>query len=144
MNEKIETAGTTTTSSPFGLIRYVHTMFIGGVFLVGWLLTQVIETTWTSLNLSITVVPPPSYWISVAGASVVSIAAGLYLWRHPKVNRLAVEIVSELSKVSWPTRKELYQSTIVVIILSIIAAVIIGLFDGFWSWFTDKIFSTRA
>ncbi|MCP4601434.1 MAG: preprotein translocase subunit SecE [Proteobacteria bacterium] len=69
-------------------------------------------------------------------------AAGLtvYLWRHPKVNRLALEIVTELSKVTWPTRKELSASTVVVIILSIIAALILGLFDFFWAWATDLIY----
>ena len=51
-----------------------------------------------------------------------------------------MEIVVELSKVTWPTRKELSASTVVVIILSVIASIILGLFDFFWAWCTDLIY----
>ena len=56
------------------------------------------------------------------------------------VRTLATEIVNELAKVTWPTRKELSASTVVVIILSVIASIILGLFDFFWSWATDLIY----
>ena len=46
----------------------------------------------------------------------------------------------ELSKVSWPTRKETWSQTIVVIIVSIIAAVILGVFDAVWAQITDFIY----
>lgn len=39
------------------------------------------------------------------------------------------EVVSEMSKVSWPSRDELKRSTIVVLIVTIIFAVFIGSFD---------------
>ncbi|HDS08853.1 MAG TPA: preprotein translocase subunit SecE, partial [Firmicutes bacterium] len=38
-------------------------------------------------------------------------------------------IIAESKRVSWPGKKEVWGSTIVVIILIIIFAVIIGLFD---------------
>lgn len=40
---------------------------------------------------------------------------------------------SELRKVTWPTRKELINYTIIVIVVTIILAMIIGLFDLFWN-----------
>jgi preprotein translocase subunit SecE len=39
------------------------------------------------------------------------------------------EVVTEMSKVSWPSRDELKRSTIVVLIVTIIFAVFIGSFD---------------
>ena len=44
---------------------------------------------------------------------------------------------AELRKVTWPTRKETWSQTIVVLIVSIIAAVILGVYDAVWSHITD-------
>jgi len=43
------------------------------------------------------------------------------------------EVRIELTKVTWPTRKELIQSTGVVIVLVIIAGIYIGAFDAIWN-----------
>ncbi|NMB04113.1 MAG: preprotein translocase subunit SecE [Tissierellia bacterium] len=40
---------------------------------------------------------------------------------------------SELRKVTWPTRKELINYTLIVIVLTVALAMIIGLFDLFWN-----------
>ena len=127
-------------ATTLGLMKYVHAIFFGGAIVVGWLFIKVIETVWTSLNLTFAAVPPPSNWVTIGLGGGGACALAFYLWRHPKVNRLAVEIVTELSKVTWPTRKELSASTVVVIILSVIAAIILGLFDFFWAWATDLIY----
>ena len=123
-----------------GLAKYVHAMFLAGALAFGWLLANIISSIWTSLNLEFTFVPPPSEFVAVLTGGAISVGVIYYLWRHPQVNRLAIEIVTELSKVSWPTRKELSASTIVVIVLSIIASIIMGLFDFFWAWVTDLIY----
>lgn len=43
------------------------------------------------------------------------------------------EVRLELSKVTWPNREELIQSTIVVLIAVVIAGVFIWIFDGIFS-----------
>jgi len=136
MEQKKETAATPTT---FGLTKYVHVMFFAGALVVGWLFVKIIDNVWTSLNLTFTAVPAPRYWWVIVAGGGLAAATAAYMWRHPKVNRLAVEIVTELSKVTWPTRKELSVSTVVVLVVSVIAAVILGLFDLFWSWLTGLV-----
>jgi preprotein translocase subunit SecE len=121
-------------------MKYVHVMFFSGALVIGWLFVRIVETVWTSLNLTFAAVPSPSNWIVMLLGGGSSIGLTIYLWRHPRVNHLAVEIVNELSKVTWPTRKELSASTVVVIVISIIASVIIGLFDFFWWWASDLIY----
>ena len=140
MAENKETSAPATT---IGLAKYVHFVYFVGTVVIGWLFVKITETVWTSLNLAITAVPPPSNFIEVLIGGLSAAVLGVYLWRHPKVNSLVMEIVVELSKVSWPNRKELSASTVVVIVLSIIAAIILGLFDFFWSWVTDLIYHTR-
>ncbi|MFH1594420.1 MAG: preprotein translocase subunit SecE [Candidatus Omnitrophota bacterium] len=50
-----------------------------------------------------------------------------------KVAKFVNEVKLELKKVSWSTRKELINSTIVVIISVIILAIFIGFCDAIWS-----------
>jgi preprotein translocase subunit SecE len=42
--------------------------------------------------------------------------------------------------VSWPTAKEVRAATIVVIMMSLIAAVILGAFDFIWSNLTELVY----
>ena len=46
-----------------------------------------------------------------------------------KINNFIKEAIAELKKVIWPSRKELKNSTIVVVFTIIIASVFIGLID---------------
>jgi len=50
-----------------------------------------------------------------------------------KAAKFVTEVKLELKKVSWPTRRELINSTIVVIISVAILAVFIGVCDLIWS-----------
>jgi preprotein translocase subunit SecE len=47
-----------------------------------------------------------------------------------KVKTFINEVVSELKKVSWPSRKETVNSTFVVIVLIIILGIFLGFVDG--------------
>ena len=51
----------------------------------------------------------------------------------------SLEIAAELRKVTWPSLAETRAATIAVIVASLIAAVLLGLFDVFWQFLTDKI-----
>lgn len=50
-----------------------------------------------------------------------------------KINNFIKEAIAELKKVIWPTKKELKNSTIVVITTIIIASIFIGLIDIFFT-----------
>jgi len=131
----------TTTPTTFGLMKYVHAMFFIGGAIIAWLFVQIIETSWIALNLNIASIPPVNQAAVVICGTLAALALVFYLWRDAKINRLSIEIVTELSKVTWPTRKELQAATVVVIILSVIASIILGLFDFFWSAVTDLIYT---
>ena len=47
-----------------------------------------------------------------------------------RIKRFLKETQMEMAKVTWPTRKELVSSTIVVVILSVFFAIYLGLVDG--------------
>ena len=49
------------------------------------------------------------------------------------------EIISELKKVSWPSRDEVIYLTTVVIIVSLSVGIVLGGIDIFFNWFIDKL-----
>jgi len=50
-----------------------------------------------------------------------------------KINNFIKEAIAELKKVIWPTKKDLKNSTVVVITTIIIASIFIGLVDIFFT-----------
>jgi preprotein translocase subunit SecE len=62
------------------------------------------------------------------------------MYRHDRIYTLANEVASELKKVTWPTPKEVRAATIVVLVMSVIAAIILGVFDLVWSNLTELVY----
>ena len=57
-----------------------------------------------------------------------------------RMRQLVTEVVAELRKVSWPTKPQLLQATLVVIVAVAIIAAFLGLADQASRWITDRIF----
>lgn len=47
----------------------------------------------------------------------------------PRAMNFLTEVWSELKKVHWPTRKETYAATIVVVVITLMVAVFLGVVD---------------
>ena len=72
----------------------------------------------------------------------IIVAAGIlvtvFIYRE-KIKVFLTEVIVELRKVSWPTRKELIDSTWIVLLSSIALAVFIGITDFALSKFLSLI-----
>jgi preprotein translocase subunit SecE len=77
-------------------------------------------------------------WSTVIGLGLTA-ATAVYLWMNPRTHEVSLEIVAELRKVSWPSFAETRAATVAVVLFSLIAAVVLGVFDLAWQFFTDKI-----
>ena len=51
---------------------------------------------------------------------------------HGRIRNFFREVRVEMTKVTWPSRKELITATAVVVVAVVIAAVYIGVFDFIW------------
>jgi len=109
-------------------------MFALAGLVAAWLLTKCGEWAW-----SYTGSKPNNFLIGAVGFTIAGVAT-LIAWRNEMVFGLASEVAGELRKVSWPSRKETLQSTIVVIVTTIIASGFLGVFDAVWSWVTRMIY----
>ena len=49
------------------------------------------------------------------------------------------EILSELRKVTWPTREETAYLTMVVIVVAIAVGIALGAIDVFFNWLIDRL-----
>lgn len=61
------------------------------------------------------------------------------LMRHPKVNTVLDEVVSELKKVTWPSREDVVRSTTVVVICILISSFLIAGLDMVWGWVVGQL-----
>jgi preprotein translocase SecE subunit len=52
--------------------------------------------------------------------------------------RWARDIISELRKVTWPSRSDIAYLTVVVIIVALIVGTILGAADLFFGWFVEQ------
>ncbi len=74
----------------------------------------------------------------------VVLAAILFavLFRHARVNQVMDEVVSELKKVTWPTRDDVVKSTTVVLICILICSFILAGFDLIWGHVISYLLNT--
>jgi preprotein translocase subunit SecE len=77
-------------------------------------------------------------WCSVIGLGVTG-ATAVYLWLNPRTHQVSLEIVAELRKVSWPSFAETRAATVAVVVFSLIAAIVLGIFDAGWQYLTDWV-----
>ena len=71
---------------------------------------------------------------------MIATLVGILMYRSDRYYFLANEVASELKKVTWPTAKEVRTATFVVVVMAIISAVILGLFDFVWSNLTELVY----
>jgi preprotein translocase subunit SecE len=112
----------------------VHLIFLVGVVVAFYVLQWSIDWIWGYFGT-----PPSEFQISVF-AAVVAVGTGAVMYRSDKYYFLANEVATELKKVTWPTAKEVRTATTVVIIMALVSAVILGLFDFVWSNLTELVY----
>jgi preprotein translocase subunit SecE len=112
----------------------VHLIYLCGAVLAFYVLQWTVDWVWGYFGT-----PPSELKISIASA-LIAVTAAVIMYRNDRIYTLANEVSGELKKVTWPTPKEVRSATIVVIVMAIISAVILGLFDLVWSKLTDLVY----
>jgi preprotein translocase subunit SecE len=80
-------------------------------------------------------------YTTIVGA-IVGVATTVYAYRRPEVRAWTSEVAAELAKVSWPSKKEVTNSTIVVIAAGTFATVFLALLDRFWGFVTNLVYGS--
>lgn len=116
-----------------GIERWVQTAFIAGTVFLFLVLGKVVRAAW-----DLFAEPDPRFIAPIAGA--IAIATAIALYKAPKVHQFSHEVATELSKVTWPNREDTWRQTVVVIVVSVVAAIILGIFDAIWLGITNLVY----
>ena len=113
--------------------KWIYLSYVVIIGLVAWVLHKA-----GVLALSVARMPNPKVMqvmpASALAGIVIASVAGMIYFSRPHVNTFALEVLQELKKVTWPERKMAYMSTIVVVVVVMIASVILGFFDWITNW----------
>lgn len=118
---------------PLGIVRWVQMAFLAFGAILMWLLDKIATLVWQMFA-------EPNPTLVSLGATAAAVVTSVTLYRNERVNQVTTDVLAELTKVTWPSRRETQAATIVVIIASIVAAIIVGALDATWSAITDLIY----
>jgi preprotein translocase subunit SecE len=144
---KIDEHGPSPTAPvQLGYRRYVYAAYMAAAIAIAFLTTKVIDYAWFKTAQWKPVwfgqyVEPVDEVVVIAGA-VVGVSVAVYYWRQKKVRTLIEEIAEELTRVTWPSRQEVTNSTTVVIIATAFATIFFALMDQFWLWVTKHVYGS--
>jgi preprotein translocase subunit SecE len=137
-----------------GADRYVMAGFFALAILGGYVLGKVTQTLWANLasrdwfnqalpSLAAVSEEGRTTFAMVFGG-LVSLVVVLRTYRRPDVREWTDEVASELMKVKWPTKKDVTNSTLVVIAASSFATLYLALLDRLWSFVTSIVYRTGS
>ncbi|MBX3092893.1 MAG: preprotein translocase subunit SecE [Labilithrix sp.] len=124
-----------------GYQRYVYAAYMAGALLSAFLVAKIGHTVWYRLGQWKPELGEPQDELLFPAAGLIGVAIAVYYWRKVEARQYVNEVAEELSKVTWPSRKEVTNSTTVVVLTTIFATVFFALMDRFWGFITDKIYT---
>jgi preprotein translocase subunit SecE len=125
-----------------GYMRFVYAAYMGGAMVVAFLVAKIGHAAWYKLDQwKPEFGEPQDELVIYPIAGVLGILVAVYYWRKASARQYAQEVAEELSKVTWPSRKEVTNSTAVVVATTVVMTAFFALMDQFWRYITDKIYS---
>ena len=107
----------------------IGVFYIGSALVLAWLLTTATAATFGALRINDAALVGDQLTASRLTGIVLAaaIAVTCYLWSKPRT--FVGHVAEELDKVNWPSWPETKVNTLVVIATSVIAALVLGVFD---------------
>jgi len=124
-----------------GYQRYVYAAYMAGALLSAFLVAKIGHAAWYRLGQWKPELGEPQDEVLFPIAGLIGVLIAVYYWRKQEARQYANEVAEELSKVTWPSRKEVTNSTTVVVLTTVFATVFFALMDRFWGFITDKIYT---
>ena len=141
-------------AAQLGIQRYVLASFFTAAILAAYIMGKMLHGLWawaankdwfhSSLPTLAAVSDDDKGTFATVVGAVISLVLLIRTYRKASVRAWADEVANELLKVKWPTRKEVSNSTVVVIAASAVATVYLALLDRLWSFVTDLFYGTGS
>lgn len=141
-------------AAQLGIQRYVLASFFTAAILAAYIMGKMIHGAWawaankdwfhTSVPFLAAVTDDDKATFATIAGALISLVVLIRTYRKASVRAWADEVANELIKVKWPTRKEVSNSTVVVIAASAVATIYLALLDRLWSFVTDLFYGTGS
>ncbi len=128
-------------NNQLGSVRFVYAAYLAGAVGVGFILSKLGHAAWIKLGAwKPEQIGEPRDEIVYPLAGILGILVALYYWRRKDARQYATEVADELSKVTWPSKREVQNSTFIVVLTTVFATLFFALMDQFWRFVTDKVY----
>lgn len=137
-------------AAQLGTERYVMAGFFAAGMLCAYVLGRFIHGVWAyasnkdwlsqTLPRVAAVADDDKTTYSFIIGGIAALILVLRIYRKPEVRSWSEEVASELTKVKWPTKKEVSNSTIVVIAASAVATIYLAMLDRLWGFITNLVY----
>jgi preprotein translocase subunit SecE len=124
-----------------GYVRYVYAAYMAVAMFIAFIVAKLGHIGWYRLGQWKPGFGEPQDEVVYPIAGLIGILVAYYYWKKPSTRQYTNEVAEELSKVTWPDRKEVTNSTFVPILTTEFATLFFALMDQFWQYVTDKIYS---
>lgn len=124
-----------------GVQRFVYASFMAIAILVAFLSAKLAEAAWRKLAQYKPTLGEPQEEAVYVVAALLGAGLSFYAWRRQDARTYIEEVASELSKVTWPSKKEVTNSTFVVVMTTLVATTFFALMDQFWRFVTDHVYA---
>jgi len=135
-----------------GIQRYVLAGFFAGGLIVAYLASKILlaiwnaaaSNAWLAQNASFLnrVVEDDRDTFTLLAGAIIGILTAVRTYRRDAIRNWINEVATELTKVTWPDKKEVTNSTVVVVLTSAFATVFLALLDRFWGFVTNLVYGT--
>jgi preprotein translocase subunit SecE len=119
--------------------RIVNVTFAAGTFLAWWLFNHIFEGTFELLGIHDDHLLGKRFTVTTLLGLGAAVALLFWAWRHERVRPLSYEVADELTKVTWPSWKEVKTNTRITVVVTIVVAVILWVFDLVFGNLTNLI-----
>lgn len=107
----------------------VGIFFLVAAIIVAIVVSKALASLFATLRVTDTALIGDQVTLSVLIGFVIALLAAGALFAWPKTKNYIGAVAEELNKVNWPTWAETKVNTLVVVVTSVIAAMILGVFD---------------
>ena len=112
--------------------KIVNIVFLGAGVLVAYVAFRLLGIVAGTYDLEAQI--PNIDLVLRAVSLLLGLFLFIFLYRTDRYNQYMNEVVVELSRVTWPSNNDTYKSTIVVMIVVLIAGAFLGAMDSLWTW----------
>jgi preprotein translocase subunit SecE len=137
-------------AAQLGSERYVLSGFFAAGMLGAYVFGRAVQTLWTAVAnkdwfsqslprlAAVSDDDKATYGIILGG--IIAVITVYRMYQKPEVRTWADDVAAELQKVVWPSRKDVTNSTFIVIVASTVATLYLTLLDRLWAFVTNIVY----